>query len=111
MAMWNESLPEETGESKTVDLKVKGFNGRHRAAIYRVDSAHGSLMDAYGSMGKPIYPTQKQIDQLRRAAEIPPPESQALNHGEIKIALPPNGLALIEFKLLESRIAAHSLRF
>lgn len=98
IAIWNESLPEQAGESKTVMLHVKGFNGRHRAAIYRVDSAHGSLMDAYASMGNPIYPTQKQIAELRRAAEIPPPESQALNHGEIKLTLPPKGLALIELK-------------
>lgn len=98
IAIWNESLPEQAGESKTVILHVKGFNGRHRAAIYRVDSAHGSLTDAYAAMGKPIYPTQKQIAQLRRAAEIPPPESQALNHGGIKLTLPPKGLALIEIK-------------
>ena len=98
IAIWNESLPDQPGESKTVILDVKGFSGRHRAAIYRVDSAHGSLMDAYASMGKPIYPTQKQIVQLRRAAEIPPPESQALNHGELRVTLPPKGLALIELK-------------
>ncbi len=98
IAIWNESLPEQAGESKTVILHVKGFNGRHRVAIYRVDSAHGSLTDAYTSMGKPIYPTQTQIAQLRRAAEIPPPENQTLNHGEIKLTLPPKGLALIEIK-------------
>ncbi|HXU20715.1 MAG TPA: glycosyl hydrolase family 39 [Verrucomicrobiae bacterium] len=98
IAIWNESLPEQAGESKTVILHVKGFNGRHRAAIYRVDSTHGSLMDAYTSMGKPVNPTQNQIAQLRRAAEIPPPESQALKHAEIKLTLPPKGLALIELQ-------------
>jgi xylan 1,4-beta-xylosidase len=49
-------------------------------------------------MGKPIDPTQKQIAQLQRAAEMPPPESQAFNHGEIRLILPPKGLALIELK-------------
>jgi xylan 1,4-beta-xylosidase len=98
IAIWNESLPDQTGESKTVVLHVENFDGRHQAAIYRVDSTHGSLMSAYASMGKPIDPTQKQIAQLRRAAEMPPPESQAFNHGAIKLILPPKGLALIELK-------------
>ena len=98
IAIWNESLPDQAGEAKAVVLHVKGFNGRHQAAIYRVDSTHGSLMSAYASMGKPISPTQKQIAQLRRAAEMPPPESQAFNHGEIRLILPPKGLALIELK-------------
>ena len=98
IAIWNESLPDQAGESQAVVLHVKGFNGRRQASIYRVDSTHGSLMNAYDSMGKPINPTQKQIIQLRRAAEMPPPENQALNHGEIRLVLPPKGLALIELK-------------
>ena len=98
IAIWNESLPDQAGESKTVILHIKGLNGRHQAAVYHVDATHGSLMSAYASMGKPIYPTQKQIVQLRRAAEMPPPESQAFNHGEIKLILPPKGLALLELK-------------
>jgi xylan 1,4-beta-xylosidase len=98
IAIWNESLPDHAGEPKTIVLHVKGFNGRHQAAIYRVDSTHGSLMSAYASMGKPINPTQKQIAQLRRAAEMPPPENQAFHHGEIRLILPPKGLALIELK-------------
>lgn len=98
IAIWNESLPDQAGEPKTVVLHIKDFNGRHQAAVYRVDSTHGSLMSAYASMGKPISPTQKQIAQLRRAAEMPPPESQAFNLGEIRVILPPKGLALIELK-------------
>ncbi|HEY6904254.1 MAG TPA: hypothetical protein VI216_08090, partial [Candidatus Acidoferrales bacterium] len=98
IALWNESLPDQAGEPKAVVLHVKGFNGRHQAAIYRVDSMHGSLMSAYASMGKPIDPNQKQIGELRRAAELPPPESQAFNHSEIRLTLPPKGLAVLELK-------------
>lgn len=98
IAIWNESLSDQAGEPKAVVLHIKGFNGRHRAAIYRVDSTHGSLMSAYASMGKPINPTQKQIAELWRAAEMPPPESQVFNHGEIRLILPPKGLALLELK-------------
>ena len=96
IAIWNEFLPEQAGQAKEVTLDVKGLRGRHRALISRVDSVHGSLMNAYSAMGKPIHPTLKQIDELRRAAELPPPESTVLDHGEMKLTLPPKGLALIE---------------
>jgi xylan 1,4-beta-xylosidase len=49
-------------------------------------------------MGRPIYPTQKQIAELRRAAELPKPETKALQGGELKLTLPPQGLALIELR-------------
>jgi xylan 1,4-beta-xylosidase len=98
IAIWNESLPDQAGESKTIVLHVRNFNGRHRATIYRVDSTHGSLMDAYASMGKPVNPTQKQIAQLRVASEIPPPENKTLDHGKMVLTLPPKGLALIELQ-------------
>jgi len=49
-------------------------------------------------MGRPIYPTQKQITELRRAAELPKPETKVLQGGELKITLPAQALALIEFR-------------
>jgi xylan 1,4-beta-xylosidase len=52
----------------------------------------------YEKLGKPPYPTQAQIAQLHRAAEIPPPESRRLQNGRITISLPPQGLALIEIR-------------
>jgi xylan 1,4-beta-xylosidase len=63
-----------------------------------VDPTHGSIADAYDQMGKPQYPTQAQIAKLRRASEIPPPESILLENGKITISLPPQGLALLEIR-------------
>jgi xylan 1,4-beta-xylosidase len=98
MAVWDEYLPGEHGEPKTVTIRVKGFTGHHRALIFRVDSTHGSLLGAYNAMGSPIYPTPKQVEELRRAAELPPPEMKALQHGQLTVGLPPQGLALIELR-------------
>jgi xylan 1,4-beta-xylosidase len=98
MAVWDEYLPDEQGEPKTVTIRVKGFTGRHRALIFRVDSTHGSLLGAYNAMGSPIYPTPKQVEELRRAAELPPPEIKALQHGQLTVELPSQGLALIELR-------------
>jgi xylan 1,4-beta-xylosidase len=98
MAVWNLALPDENGQPKKVTFVLKGFPGRHQAALYRLDATHGSLTAAYDKLGRPQYPTQAQIALLRRAGEIPPPESLRLENGKFTIALPPQGLALIELR-------------
>jgi xylan 1,4-beta-xylosidase len=98
MAIWNLFLPEEQGEPKEVNLVVKGLHGRHRARIFRLDSTHGSVLTAYEAIGRPIYPTGQQFEELRRAARIPPPEEKMLNDGRVRVVLPPHGLALIELR-------------
>jgi xylan 1,4-beta-xylosidase len=64
--------------------------------LTRLDANHGSVLKAYAAMGKPIYPTAKQLEQLRRAAPLVP-ETLPIRRGEITITLPPHGLALMEF--------------
>jgi xylan 1,4-beta-xylosidase len=98
MAVWNLFLPEEIGDAKNLTIEFKGLSGHHRAVLYRLDSTHGSLAATYEKLGRPQYPTEAQIAQLRRAAEIPEPESKSLQNGEISILLPPQGLALIEIR-------------
>jgi xylan 1,4-beta-xylosidase len=98
MAVWNLSLPEESGHSKTVTIVFNGIAGYHRAVMYRLDATHGSLTATYHKLGEPPYPTRAQILQLRRASEIPPPESMLLENGKITISLSPQGLALIEIR-------------
>lgn len=98
LALWNLTGPDEKGDAKTLTIEVKGFSGRHRAEIYRVDSTHGSLLEAFEKMGEPVSPTQKQIDVLRRAAELPGPEAASFQKGILNIVLPPQGLAVVEFR-------------
>ena len=97
IAVWNLFLPEEAGTSKTVTIALKNFKGHH-AAISRLDSTHGSLLNAYAAMGKPVDPTGAQIAALRKAAVLPPPETRSLDHGKLTIELPPQGLAVIEIR-------------
>jgi xylan 1,4-beta-xylosidase len=113
VAVWNLFLPEETGVPKNVTIHFKGHfesltagvpgtapasTAPRRAAITRVDATHGSLLNAYQAMGRPIYPTQVQIEKLRRAAELPAAENKSFENGELKLMLPPQGLALIEIR-------------
>jgi xylan 1,4-beta-xylosidase len=97
MAVWNLYLPGTNGEHKQVVIHVQGSKEFHRAMVSRVDSSHGSLLSAYANMGKPAYPTQAQIEALRKAALLPPAEQMRLKQGELTIDLPAQGLAVIEF--------------
>jgi xylan 1,4-beta-xylosidase len=91
-------LPEQKAGTKDIKLVIKGGQG-NRAVISRLDSSHGSFHAAYERMGKPVSPTREQIEALRHAAELPPPETRQLEEDHIMIALPANGLALVEVQM------------
>jgi xylan 1,4-beta-xylosidase len=90
-------LPGTVGNDKRVIITLNGSGENHRAIVHRLDSTHGSLARTYETMGKPAYPTQAQIQALRTAASLPPPENVRIQHGQLTIVVPPQGLALVEF--------------
>jgi xylan 1,4-beta-xylosidase len=98
LAVWNLFLPEQTGEPKDVTIKVPQLTGSHRALVSRLDESHGSLLSRYRSMGAPKSPTSKQLQELREAAELPPPEEAKIERGALLVRLPPHGLAIIEIQ-------------
>lgn len=98
LAVWNLFLPEQAGETKDVAINIAKFTGSHSATVYRLDANHGSLLSLYHSMGAPKYPTRRQIQELRQAAELPPPEETKVEHGTLSIRLAPQGLAVIEIR-------------
>jgi len=55
-------------------------------------------LSAYDAMGRPVSPTPKQVAELRHAAELPAPEEGTLSGGKVTVALPPQGLALLEIQ-------------
>jgi xylan 1,4-beta-xylosidase len=97
LAVWNYSPPEQAGPPKTVTLQFKGANPHH-VLISRVDADHGDIHHVYAQMNNPTYPTQKQIQQLQHAAELPAPEAGHLDHGQLTLTLPSYGLAVVELK-------------
>ena len=97
VAVWNYASPGEPGVSRTVTLRFTGGRLR-RASISRVDSHHGDVHATYEKMGSPRYPTQAQIMELRKAAELPGAEVLRLKNEELNITLPTYGLAVIEVK-------------
>ena len=98
IALWNLFLPEEKGEAKTITLSLKGIGGNKRVDVYRVDATHGSPLPKYEEMGRPKFPTPSQIEDLRKAAELPAPEKMRLQNGSMSLTIPAQGLALLEVR-------------
>lgn len=89
----------ESGNPLSLRLVIEGLGHRNKLAVTRVDDAHGSALPAYRQMGSPRYPTTHQLEELRRAAQLPSPETSLVAGGkltEIPIQLPPSGIALLE---------------
>jgi xylan 1,4-beta-xylosidase len=97
LALWNYAPEGQTGQAKTVTVRLKGTAPKH-ASISRVDAEHGDYHAAYEKMGSPDYPTQAQVKQLRDAAAVPVAESMAIRGGEFSVTIPGAGLAVVELK-------------
>jgi len=97
LAIWNYAPPEQPGSPRTITLRLKGLDAK-QALISRLDSDHGDFHSDYEKMGAPRYPSQPQVQKLRQAAELPPPESREIKKGELTLTLPGHGLAVIELK-------------
>lgn len=97
LALWNYSPPGEAGAAQTFMLQFKKTRATH-ATISLVDHDHGDVRPAYAKMGSPQYPTKNQIEGLRKAADLPAPETRLLKNGELTLTLPAQGLAVIELK-------------
>lgn len=88
---------EHKGEMLSLVLALEGAHPHRRAYITRVDENSGNVRRAYEDIGSPAYPTLKQTDELKRRSELAAPEVVSLNaQKQITLAIPPNGVALVE---------------
>jgi xylan 1,4-beta-xylosidase len=69
-----------------------------KAEVRRVDATHGDTLAAWKKMGSPKYPTQAQIEALRKASDPGPAEEIAIRDHKLTLTLPPMGLAVVEVK-------------
>lgn len=88
--------PADAGPDKSFVLKLAGVRPNASVQIWRLDANHGNVIKTYDSMGRPASPTRAQIATLRAAGQPSPAERTSLNNGRLNIAIPPQGLALIE---------------
>jgi xylan 1,4-beta-xylosidase len=98
VAAWNLVNPGDAGSPKTVQFEFKGVKPSAEVSIARVDETHGNTLALFEKMGKPRYPTQAQVKQLREQSKLPPPEQSHLTGGKLVVQLPVNGLAVIHVR-------------
>ena len=96
IALWNIANPGSTGAPRTIKLNIKGVRPNAGVRISRVDAQHGNTLGLYQKMGRPRYPTQNQIRELRQQSQLPPPDSLELKNGSLTLELPVNGLAVLQ---------------
>ncbi|HLV94930.1 MAG TPA: hypothetical protein VKS44_07045, partial [Candidatus Acidoferrales bacterium] len=89
--------PGENGPTKSVTLQFKDFDPK-QASVSMVDSTDGNSRTAYEKMGAPHYPTQDQIRELRKAAELAPPSAQEITDHKLTLTIPSHGLDVVELK-------------
>jgi xylan 1,4-beta-xylosidase len=97
LAVWNYAPPGEAGSLQTFMLQFKNSRAT-RATVSVVDREHGDVRPAYQKMGSPQYPTMSQVEVLRKATELPAPETRTMKNGELTLTLPAQALAVIELK-------------
>ena len=68
-------------------LNIQGPVANAPAAIQRVDNEHGNVLPEYAKIGKPDYPTPKQVEQLNRAITLPPPEETHRENHQLTLKL------------------------
>jgi xylan 1,4-beta-xylosidase len=106
IALWNYAPPDGTGASytpppasrgpsKVFTLQIAGVSPSSNAAVLRLDEDHGNVIKAYDAMGRPPFPSRKQITDLRDAGKPAPPERVVLKNASLTIQVPPQGLVLI----------------
>lgn len=106
LALWNYAPPvgntadytkgEPQGTAKQFDIDLTHLRAGVQATVWRLDESHGNAVAAFDGMGRPDFPSREQIAQLRAAGKLAAPEVTALHDGHLSIAIPPQGLVVIE---------------
>ena len=98
VAAWNYAPPAEQVPTKNLTLNFRGVPSNASVTVSRVDTTHGDPRAAYERMGRPASPTMAQIEELRKAAELPSPEHQTLQNGALTLQIPSQGLVVLEIR-------------
>jgi len=95
IAAWNMADPGTRGPEKEIELKFEHARVS-RVQVTHLDPEHGDVHKAYEAMGSPRYPTKQEIEKLRAAAKLSPPETLPVKNASVTLKIPSQGLVLIE---------------
>jgi xylan 1,4-beta-xylosidase len=108
IAAWNLVDPDQQGIDKLLHLKFQGTQKDARVSIQTLDGQHGNTLATYQALGLPRYPTEAQIKQINRTAQLPPATRTQLKDGSLDLHISPNGLVLVEVHRAAQRQAGNS---
>ena len=107
MALWNYAAPDGTGDKYTPPATVgegRRFEVEVRdsrattATVWRLDRKHGNVVAAFDAMGRPPFPSRKQIAELRVAGKMAAAETVRVSHGKFSLMIPAQGLVVVELR-------------
>lgn len=96
LAVNHHSLLHEIREEE-IEIRLTGA-APVKAAVERLDEAHGNALACWQGMGEPDYPDRAQL-ALLEAASYTKEETMEIKDGTITLTLPPMGAALITMYL------------
>ena len=91
-------MPEERGTARKFTLPFTDAHGAGHAKVWVIDAMHGSPLRAYEAMGSPAFPTTKQFEALKKAAQLPLATTEILRGNSLTFTLQPQALALVELQ-------------
>ena len=97
IAAWNMAAPGGKATDKNVEFQFQHAK-ISRVQVTRLDAEHGDVHKAYQAMGSPRFPTREQVEKLRTSARLAPPEMHDTKNASLTIAVPSQGLVLLEVK-------------
>ena len=98
IAAWNLVDPDQKGSAESIEFQISGVPANAPVLVTRADAEHGNTLAAYKQMGNPRYPTRAQVAEINRMAEENRPEASHLRGGKIALAVPANGIVVIELE-------------
>ncbi len=96
IAAWNIVDPGQKGAARQMILIFSGVPANAPVTIQRIDDEHGNVLKAYAAMGKPVDPTEAEVEQMNRKTSLGPAEQSKLEGGRLTLGLDPNALLLIK---------------
>ncbi len=98
IAAWNLVDPEDHGGPKTMKFQFLNVPRNTEVSIQRVDNQHGNVLPKYAAMGKPLDPTEAQVEQLNHETALGRPDRLQLNDGQLELNLERDALVLVQVK-------------
>ncbi len=94
IAAWNIVDPDKPPAQREMTLVFHGVRPDASVSILRVDEDHSNTLKAYAALGKPLDPTEAQVEQMNRETALGTPKQRTLDSGRLNLQLGSNALLL-----------------